>query len=133
MTTAAENEISIMTKFFTAAIWRAGFRPLFLLAFLSGAILPVVWGLLYSGHLVLPDASLPLLQWHAHEMLFGFGWAVLGGFLLTASKNWVKIRGIHGGPLALITLMWVIERGAALYAGALPQWLRLILLNAFIL
>jgi uncharacterized protein involved in response to NO len=29
-------------------------------------------------------------------MFFGFGWAVLGGFLLTASKNWVKIRGYHG-------------------------------------
>jgi uncharacterized protein involved in response to NO len=29
-------------------------------------------------------------------MFFGFGWAVLGGFLLTSTKNWVQIRGYHG-------------------------------------
>ena len=37
-----------------------------------------------------------VVQWHAHEMFFGFGWAVMGGFLLTSTKNWVHIRGYHG-------------------------------------
>jgi hypothetical protein len=32
-------------------------------------------------------------------MFFGFGWAVLGGFLLTSTKNWVGVRGYHGTPL----------------------------------
>ncbi|MGE0761744.1 MAG: NnrS family protein [Bdellovibrionales bacterium] len=121
------------SKFFLLPIWQAGFRPFFLLAFISGLLLPLAWGLLFSGYVHLPQASLPLLQWHAHEMLFGFGWAVLGGFLLTASKNWVKIRGIHGLPLAALALMWTVERFAALYGGHLSVWLQLILLNAFII
>jgi uncharacterized protein involved in response to NO len=66
-------------------------------------------------------------------MLFGFGWAVLGGFLLTASKNWVKIRGLHGIGLAAVTLLWLVERGVMLSDASLPIWLRLIFLNAFTL
>ncbi len=117
----------------TSALWLAGFRPLFLLALISGVGFPIAWGLIYSGRLQLPAASLPLTQWHAHEMLYGFGWAVLGGFLLTASKNWVKIRGIHGPPLALITAAWILERLVVLQAARFPEPLRLILLNVFIL
>src|SRR5262245_58037929 len=65
-----------------------GFRPFFALAMLSGAILPVLWALVFTGQFT-PPGPLSVLQWHAHEMFFGFGWAVLGGFLLTATKNWV--------------------------------------------
>ncbi len=97
---------------FKHAIWLVGFRPFFTLAFASGVLLPVVWALAFSGAAPLPLGGLAPNQWHAHEMLFGFGWAVLGGFLLTASKNWVHIRGMHGGPLALAALLWLVERGA---------------------
>lgn len=118
---------------FSSALWLAGFRPFFLLAFISGAVYPVLWGLIFSGHLSLPAEAVPFVQWHAHEMLFGFGWAVLGGFLLTASKNWVKIRGIHGLPLALLAAAWLLERAAVLYAGNFSYIPRLILLNTFLL
>jgi uncharacterized protein involved in response to NO len=43
-------------------------------------------------------------------MLFGFGWAIMAGFLLTASKNWVKIRGMHGQTLAIAVALWIFER-----------------------
>lgn len=119
------------TGFFRHPVWLAGFRPFFTLAFLSGALLPLLWGLVFSGALTLPAASgWGPIQWHAHEMLFGFGWAVLGGFLLTASKNWVGVRGIHGGPLALAVLLWLLERAVAASPIALPALLRLVLLNA---
>lgn len=115
---------------FKQAIWLVGFRPFFTLAFASGVLLPVLWALSFTGRLPLPGTIVPN-QWHAHEMLFGFGWAVLGGFLLTASKNWVKIRGLHGGPLALAVLLWIVERGAIFLPteGAVAP-LRWILLNA---
>lgn len=114
---------------FKHPVWLAGFRPFFTLAFISGAILPALWALVFSGAMPLPARGLPALTWHAHEMFYGFGWAVLGGFLLTASKNWVKIRGIHGGPLAFAALLWLIER----FAVFLPRSpLQLLLLNAFI-
>lgn len=113
---------------FKHPLWLVGFRPFFTLAFLSGAVLPLLWALVYSGKVTLP-ATLSPLQWHAHEMLFGFGWAVLGGFLLTASKNWVSIRGMHGGPLAIAVLLWMIARGAVLMEAGL---VRELLLNAFL-
>ncbi|MFZ5462249.1 MAG: NnrS family protein [Pseudomonadota bacterium] len=49
-----------------------------------------------------PSLSFPVVQWHAREMFFGFGWAVMGGFLLTATKNWVRVRGYHGPPLVFL-------------------------------
>jgi uncharacterized protein involved in response to NO len=62
----------------------------------------VLWALIFSGTLAPPPAPFSPSQWHAHEMFFGFGWAVLGGFLLTSTKNWVKIRGYHGTALILL-------------------------------
>ena len=82
---------------FTAhPLWLVGFRPFFILACLAGLSLPALWLTLHFGLIDAPALARPPLQWHAHEMFFGFGWAVLGGFLLTASKNWVSIRGYHG-------------------------------------
>jgi uncharacterized protein involved in response to NO len=118
---------------FSGALWLAGFRPFFLLALAAGAILPVFWSLAFSGRIQLPPSSLPAINWHAHEMLYGFGWAVLGGFLLTASKNWVKIRGIHGWPLALLAALWIFERIAILHVLAVPAWIRPLVLNASVI
>lgn len=100
-------------------LWLVGFRPFFLLAFFSGALLPLIWGGIFAGWIPASALGLPPLQWHAHEMLFGFGWAVMAGFLLTASKNWLKLRGLHGGPLVLAVTLWLIER--ALAAGLIPS------------
>ncbi len=91
-------------------LWLAGFRPFFALACLAGMIYPAAWMLVYGGTLALPDTRFTPVQWHAHEMLFGFGWAVLGGFLLTATKNWVSVRGWHGAALMWLAGAWVFER-----------------------
>lgn len=104
----------------------AGFRPFFVIAIIYGCLLPMMWILVYSGKLE-PFGFTNALLWHSHEMIFGFGWAVLGGFLLTASKNWVKIRGIHGGPLLYMVFAWVVERIAIyspnVFGGAYsPFW-----------
>ena len=80
-------------KFQAHPFWLVGFRPFFTLACLSGLSLPLLWALVFLGILPAPDSPVSAVQWHAHEMFFGFGWAVLGGFLLTSTKNWVQIRG----------------------------------------
>lgn len=91
------------------------------MAFVLGALLPFVWALLLSGTLTLPPGAPTGLRWHAHEMLFGFGWAVLFGFLLTASKNWVGVRGMHGGPLLIAVGLFLVERVTVLVAGGAPR------------
>lgn len=90
-------------------LWLAGFRPFFALALMMGFLLPSLWAFIFSGSIPF-IAGLNPLQWHGHEMLFGFGGAVLFGFLLTASKNWVKVRGIHGVELMCLTGIWIFER-----------------------
>ena len=114
------------------AFWRAGFRPFFAFACLSGAILPAAWMLFYTGVAVPPAGPLLPVQWHAHEMLYGFGWAVMGGFLLTASKNWVGIRGYHGRSLVFLAAAWLLDRLCMLAAGHLPPLLFLLGNNLFL-
>ena len=119
-------------QFSTHPIWLVGFRPLFSLACLAGAILPVLWALIFSGYLPAPSVRFTSIQWHAHEMFFGFGWAVLGGFLLTSTKNWVNIRGYHGPALMLLAGAWIFERFAMGFGGHWPTPILVISCNLFL-
>ncbi|WP_298397581.1 NnrS family protein [uncultured Azonexus sp.] len=113
-------------------LWLVGFRPFFLLACIAGALLPLAWAMVYSGTGNLDASPVDALRWHAHEMFFGFGWAVLGGFLLTSTKNWVNIRGHHGAALALLTLAWLLERLGMAIGGDWPVPLFLLSSNLFL-
>ncbi len=104
--------------------WLAGFRPFFALACVAGAVLPLAWVLLFTGAVPLPPTFYaPPLQWHAHEMFYGFGWAVLGGFLLTSTKNWVGIRGYHGGTLIFLASAWAFDRVGMAFGASWPPLL----------
>ncbi|AXS80266.1 NnrS family protein [Dechloromonas sp. HYN0024] len=118
--------------FSTHPFWLVGFRPFFSLTCLAGMSLPVIWALIFSGAVTLPDASFTAVQWHAHEMFFGFGWAVLGGFLLTSTKNWVNIRGYHGPALILLAAAWIIERIGMAFGGSWPHAAFLLTNNLFL-
>ncbi|MEI7613114.1 MAG: NnrS family protein [Betaproteobacteria bacterium] len=108
-------------KFSEQPLWLVGFRPFFVVACVAGMLLPVIWAMMFSGQLASPVMPFSMIQWHAHEMLYGFGWAVLGGFMLTSTKNWVKIRGYHGSFLILLVFLWLIERGGMWFSGRLPS------------
>lgn len=65
-------------------------------------------------------------------MFFGFGWAVIGGFLLTSTKNWVNVRGYHGGALMYLAAVWLFERIGMWFGGAWPPLLFRISNNLFL-
>jgi len=65
-------------------------------------------------------------------MFFGFGWAVLGGFLLTASRSWVKVRGYHGQALMWLVAAWLFERAGMWCEGDWPALLFRISNNLFL-
>ena len=117
---------------FKHPLWLVGFRPFFALACISGLSLPIAWALMFSGTLPAPATTFSSIQWHAHEMFFGFGWAVLGGFLLTSTKNWVKVRGYHGGTLIFLVAAWLAERAGMWFEGELPPILFRVSNNLFI-
>lgn len=97
----------------TAPLWRIAFRPFFALGSLAAILLIGVWLLVLSGKFPLPLSPL----WHAHEMLYGFGSAILCGFLLTAIQNWTQQRSLYGPRLQLLALVWFIGR-----IGAFLPW-----------
>lgn len=119
-------------KPFPYPLWLVGFRPFFTLAILAGMGLPVLWALIYSGVISAPTHTFSIVQWHAHEMFFGFGWAVLGGFLLTATRNWVKVRGYHGPVLMFLAAAWLFERFGMWFEGEWPVLLFRISNNLFL-
>lgn len=91
-------------------ILNLAFRPFFFLATFYAVFIIVIWGFAYSGKLNLHAPGMSIFQWHAHEMLYGYCLAVITGFLLTASKTWTGQQTLHGRPLALLALVWVVAR-----------------------
>ena len=87
------------------ALFALGFRPLYLLAGAYAALSVPLWAAQYAGWL--PGAN-PL--WHAHEMLFGYAFAVIAGFLLTAVRAWTSRPTPSGAALAGIAALWVAAR-----------------------
>ncbi len=90
------------------ALWALGFRPFYLLASAFAALSIALWALQFAG--LLGHAFLQGPIWHAHEMLFGFGLAVLVGFLFTAGRNWSGQATPTGVPLAALAALWVAGR-----------------------
>jgi uncharacterized protein involved in response to NO len=102
------------------ALFALGFRPLYLLAGLYAALSVPLWALQFAGWL--PGAN-PL--WHAHEMLFGYAFAVIAGFLLTAVRVWSGRPTPTGWPLALIAALWLAARLIALFSMQTAAWVDL--------
>jgi len=98
------------------AVLSAGFRPFFLLGALWGATAIPLWLIVYGGSSALPTALDPTV-WHVHEMVFGYGAAIVAGFLLTAIANWTGRPPLQGGPLAALVLLWAIGRAAVLLSA----------------
>lgn len=98
-----------------------GFRPFFLLAALSALVLIALWPFVWHGVLTLPAHYDPI-NWHAHEMLFGYSVAVIAGFLLTAVRNWTGETTWTGQRLALLAAVWLLGRVLPWLPGV-PLWL----------
>jgi uncharacterized protein involved in response to NO len=94
------------------ALLNLGFRPFYLLAGAFAAVSILPWIAQFAGwfHFALfPDAL-----WHAHEMIFGYAFAVIVGFLFTAVGNWTSQRTPSGATLAAIAVLWLAARVLAL-------------------
>ncbi|PKF62863.1 hypothetical protein CW745_05430 [Psychromonas sp. psych-6C06] len=100
-------------------LFRLGFRPFFLIGALFAVVSMLLWGMLLSGTISMPS-QLPLSQWHAHEMLFGFSGAIILGFLLTAVQNWTGYPGLKGTKLAILFTLWCLARIALFILP--PEW-----------
>lgn len=91
------------------ALFSYGFRPFFLGAAVWAALAIALWLPQYFGHLKLRTAFTPL-DWHIHEMIYGYVAAAVAGFLLTAIPNWTGRLPVNGYPLAALFALWLFGR-----------------------
>lgn len=114
-------QFSLNVRVVLAALVERGFRFFFLAAGIE-AIVTLAW---WVAVLALPALPLPATfslpsVWHGHEMLFGFGCAVVAGFLLTAVPNWTGTAAATGQPVAFLAVLWLLGRATIWSGGALP-------------
>jgi len=99
------------TRNYRIGFHHLGFRPFFLLGSIFSVVAIVMWFWMLNNAGRLPGTfPVSSIQWHAHEMLFGYTLAVIGGFLLTAVRNWTGVQTISGLPLMLLALVWLVAR-----------------------
>ena len=93
----------------TPSFFSYGFRPFFLGAALFAGVALPIWAMILSGVHNTHFLYVPL-EWHAHEMIFGFLPAVIAGFLFTAMPNWTERPPIKGLPLMVLWALWLAGR-----------------------
>jgi uncharacterized protein involved in response to NO len=99
-----------------------GFRPFFLCAALWAAIALALWLAMLTIGFALPTRFEPL-EWHIHEMLFGFVLASMAGFLLTAIPEWTGRAPVTGRLLGALCGLWLLGRVDTLFCAFIPLWL----------
>lgn len=102
------------------ALLSYGYRPFFLFASIWAVFSIIAWVITFTGHETLAIAIDPF-SWHAHSFLFGYLWAVIAGFLMTAVPNWTGRLPIVGWPLATLVALWLIGRIAMTFSYYLPN------------
>jgi uncharacterized protein involved in response to NO len=88
------------------AILALGFRPFYLLAASWSVFAIFEWLLELQGIGVRGLSFASSMQWHAHEMIFGFAATVVTGFALTAVRAWTGLNTPTGKGLLLLVLLW---------------------------
>lgn len=102
-----------------AVVLALGFRPIYMLGAFWALVSIALW--IFAPQLI--GKPLSLVAWHAHEMLWGFIITIAIGFLLTASATWTGINPLHGKPLGLLAVLWIIARIGFLFGGITGFWI----------
>ncbi len=102
-----------------------GFRPFFLGAGLQAVLAMLAWMAWITlqqqdAGWVRLSIAVPVHQWHAHEMIFGYGLAVVAGFFLTAVPSWTGRQPVRGSLLAVLFGLWLLARITSWTSAWLP-------------
>ena len=113
------------------ALFSYGFRPFFLLGSLYAGLEVLAWLPMFSGEFALATDFAPV-DWHVHEMLFGYVAAVIAGFLLTAIPDWTGRLPLQGAPLIVLVATWLAGRIAVALSAELGWQLAAVVDVAFL-
>jgi len=124
-------------RFWASTFFSHAFRPFFLAAGIYAVLALAAWLAWIAIHAAgaMPGfmtVAEPLHLWHAHEMVFGFGAAAAGGFLLTAIPNWTGAQRSRCLGLSAMFALWCAGRIAMWTTALLPPAMPLLLDLAFL-
>ena len=114
------------------ALLSYGFRPFFLFGALYAGLSILVWLPMFYGDLQVTSAFGPV-DWHVHEMLYGYLPAIVAGFLLTAIPNWTGRLPIQGMPLLGLFLLWLAGRIAVTVSAQIGWLAAAVIDNVFLI
>lgn len=103
------NPVPRLKAYSGPALLSYGFRPFFLGGSIYAGLGILIWLPLFFGEVSVPTTFSPL-DWHIHEMLYGYLPAVITGFLLTAIPNWTGRLPLQGSQLAVLVTAWIAGR-----------------------
>ncbi len=109
------------------AILSYGFRPFFFCGSLFAALAMMAWLPVFHGSLELSSLFGPI-DWHIHEIFFGYLAAIISGFLFTAVPNWTGRLPLQGQPLLALVVIWVAGRLAVTFSGYIG-WIPALLID----
>ena len=110
------NGIPRLRDYDGPALLSYGFRPFFLFGAIYAGLAVLAWLPMFNGELELWSALSPV-DWHVHEMLYGYFPAVVTGFLLTAIPNWTGRLPIQGMRLLALVAVWIAGRVCITYSA----------------
>ncbi|SDX26539.1 uncharacterized protein involved in response to NO [Ruegeria halocynthiae] len=120
-----------------ARVLGEGFRVFFLSAGLYGLFAGGIWGVwlaTQTGMIGFEDPTYAMSppMWHAHEMIFGYATAALGGFFLTAVPSWTGTPEARAQFIMMAAGLWLAGRIAMWFSGALSPGLVAVVDLAFV-
>jgi uncharacterized protein involved in response to NO len=95
------------------------FRPFFAAAALAAPLFMGLWVAFLAAGLPLPAVAGGPFVWHAHELIFGFAFAAVAGFALTAIPEFTASAAFGRGPVRALAAAWLAGRAAFWASGAL--------------
>src|SRR5690606_35483673 len=120
--TSVSQEAVMTIRSLATTAFAYPFRAVFLVTAAYALKLIAAWGLFLFAAWQLPFGWAPM-QWHTHEMIYGFFTAAIAGLLLTAITNWTGAPPLRGYKLLLLVLLWCAGRVVMWTASWLPGWL----------
>lgn len=107
-------------KQFFSLILSEGFRVFFLCAGLFAVFSMSLWTIYYFGGVAVIPTRMAQVQWHGHELVFGYGGAALGGFFLTAVPNWTGAKAAPQSFIGMVAALWLAGRFAIWCSVVIP-------------
>lgn len=112
-------------------IFSYGFRPFFFFGAVQASLVMLVWLPLFYGTVEI-SSLFGAVQWHSHEIFFGYLAAIITGYLFTSVPNWSGRMPLQGAPLLLLLLVWMAGRVAVSFSAYLGWELTLVIDLAFL-